>query len=167
MLDIETLGITPGSIVLEIAAASFKPDGTIKFSIHHRIDILDSLAHGLTADPETCKWHQQRRTNIHTPEPAAVTLWHAMSSLRMFIDLEKPTTIWAWGMDFERAHLQHLAHLIAQPLPWPYYKSADARTVWNLAFPGKKPERRPHTALEDVHAQIADLTAARTHLILQ
>jgi len=164
MLDIETLGITPGSIVLEIAAATFDPTGIVLHEFHHRIDVLDSLASGLTADVDTCKWHQARRTDIHAPEPRPVTLWHAMSALRMFIDMHRPFNVWAWGMDFERAHLEHLSKLIAQPLPWPYFKSADARTVWNLAFPGEKPQRRRHTALADVRDQIRDLTDARDHL---
>jgi hypothetical protein len=164
MLDIETLGIAPGSIVLEIAAATFDTEGNIHAEFTRHIDILDSLANGLTADPDTCKWHIQRRTNIHYINASVFSLWHVMSSLRMFIDHHRPFNIWAWGMDFERAHLQHLATLIGQPLPWPYYKSADARTVWNVAYTGKKPERRPHTALEDVRAQIRDLTQARHHL---
>jgi hypothetical protein len=50
------------------------------------------------------------------------------------------------------------------PLPWEFWKSRDARTAWDMAFPGQKHAPRPHRALADCHATLADLTAALRRL---
>jgi hypothetical protein len=161
MIDIETLGIRPGSIITEIAAAAFTIDGDIIEEIDYRIDILDSLELGLVSDADTIRWHRSRGTAVRGgPNTGTVSNWTAYSCLRMFLDAHRPTTVWAWGMDFERAHLEALGEHLIQGLPWAYQKSRDARTAWNLVFPGMRPTHKPHTALEDVRIQVRDLCKA-------
>lgn len=165
MLDIETLGTTPGSAILEIAAATFHPiDGTIVREFETRISLLDSIAQGFSVDPDTAAWHLRRLSAI---DPYGPSVWQALCRLRLWLDEAGPIPIWAWGMDFERAMLQAAYHRIHAPLPWKYHHGNDARTVWNLAFPGKHRPARDHNALADVRDQIRDLTQARNHLLIQ
>lgn len=163
MIDIETLGTRPGSVITEIAAAAFIPDtGEIVQIFQTEISTLDALAQGLTTDADTSAWHHRRGTNLNWTAP---TLWSALCRLSLFIGQYPKARVWAWGMDFERPMLEAAYHLIHAPLPWDYYRSADARTAWALAYPGIKHPHRMHDALSDVRAQIRDLTQARNHLL--
>lgn len=164
MIDIETLGTTPGSAILEIAAAAFYPCGTIAREFETRISLLDSIAQGFTVDPSTAAWHLRRLSAV---APYGPTVWQSLCRLRLWLDDIGPRPIWAWGMDFERTMLEAAYHRIHSPLPWKYHHGNDARTVWNLAFPGKHRPPRDHNALADVRDQIRDLTQARQSLLLQ
>lgn len=157
MIDIETLGIKPGSAILEISAATFTlGEGGPLDWFGVEIDLLSSLACGLVTDRETAAWHLKQNTVAHLRgrplRESAIRLagWLA----------ERGCVVWAWGMDFERAMLEAAFAAVGLGLPWDFYHGRDARTIWDLAFPGVKHPPRKHTAREDVGDQIRDLNAA-------
>jgi oligoribonuclease (3'-5' exoribonuclease) len=161
LFDLETTGLTPGSAILEIAAATFDINtGTIHETFHTHIDLFDSAACGLTICPDTAKFHHL----LSTPLPKGPTLWAALSSFSLWVKDQNAPAVWAWGADFDRPILSHALHLIHATLPWQYWETRDARTVWALAFPGQKHPKRTHQALPDVLASIHDLTRAYNHL---
>ena len=55
MLDLETLGTTPGCVVLSIGAVEFDLDG-IKSEFRAHIDVDSSTALGLKVDARTVMW---------------------------------------------------------------------------------------------------------------
>jgi hypothetical protein len=162
MVDIETGGLAYGSAILEIAAAEFNPaTGEILRSWSTHIDPLDSARHGLTHDQETAAFH---RKNGYSLRPG-IDLFRALNTLDTFLHLHREDiTVWAWGLDFETLHFKAATAAINHPMPWKYWEGRCARTAWQLAFPGIKPPRRPHTAAEDVALQIADLCGALSRL---
>lgn len=160
MIDIETLGVTPGSAILEIAAATFTfedAEGWEWFLVE--IDLLSSLAAGLTADGETAAFHLKNGFAGHLRGQA---LGRAMIALTAWMNERAATLdrVWAWGMDFERTMIETACAAVEMELPWKFSRGADARTVWNLAFPGKKHAPRKHRAKDDVIDQIIDLRTA-------
>ena len=58
MIDIETLGTTPGCVVTSIGACTFSPtDGTAGLqTFYDRIDISDAVGAGLVIEPDTVIW---------------------------------------------------------------------------------------------------------------
>lgn len=165
MIDIETGGLAYGSAILEIAAAEFDPQtGEILRAWQSEIDLSDCQKHGLSVDAETLTFHLVRGTQF----AGKSTLWRALNELDVFLHLhtEKDLEVWAWGADFECLHLKAVTAALGMPFPWPYYRTRDARTVWELAFPGIKHPSRPHRASLDVAAQVRDLSKALSHILL-
>ena len=165
MIDIETLGVTAGAAILEIAAATFRfedaSDGWDWF--HVEIDLLRSLAAGMTVDAGTAAW--LLKTGF-AGNLRGRPLGNAIAALQVWLG-ERATdgvTVWAWGMDFERKMIEGACLAVKMEFPWSYFRSADARTVWNMAFPGKRHGPRKHRAKEDVMDQIIDLRAAFSNL---
>jgi hypothetical protein len=160
MLDIETAGIDAGAAILQIACAEFdRTNGAILRKWETNVDALDSAANGMAiACPETARFHLR---NGYDATLRGSTLWRALNALDTFLHLHSETVeVWAWGLDFETAHLKAACAATRFPMPWMYYEGRCARTAWYLAFPGQKPPKRPHIASLDVTAQVADLCQA-------
>jgi hypothetical protein len=163
MVDIETLGTTPGAAVLEIAAATFSFDGEKDDKLFTvEIDLLSSLAAGLTVEKETAAWHLSKDYPGHL---RGKPLRAALIELSAWLGAHAPAaSVWAWGMDFERSMLEAAFAAVGLPLPWPYYRGLDARTVWASAYPNEKHGPRKHRAADDVTDQIIDLREAMATL---
>jgi hypothetical protein len=164
MIDIETLGLTPGAAILEIAAATFTfedAEGWEWFNVE--IDLLSSLAAGMTVDAETAAFHLKNGFAGHL---RGQPLGRAMVGLHAWMNERAGALdrVWAWGMDFERTMIEAACAAVEMELPWKFYQGADARTVWDLVFPGKKHAARKHRAKDDVIDQIIDLRTAVSQL---
>lgn len=59
MLDLETLGTTPGSAIIAIGAVKFGAS-EIHSEFYQRVDIKSCVAAGLTMDPDTVMWWLQQ-----------------------------------------------------------------------------------------------------------
>ena len=172
LLDTETLGLSPTSIITEIAAIAFTigEDGTPFITDHLdlRPDFWEQLTAGRTFDADTIAFHRNLGTlpNIQSPiiNNQSMACIEAITSLTAFIREHNPRHIWIQGTDFDRPLLENFCDAHNQPLPWKYSISRDARTAYALANPGQYPAKRPHKALEDCQATLADLTAALTKL---
>jgi hypothetical protein len=93
------------------------------------------------------------------------TLWRALNQLDMFLHLSQESIeVWAWGLDFETAHLKAATAAAGCVMPWRYTEGRCARTAWKLAFPIDNPPARPNRAELDVAAQVRDLTRALANL---
>ncbi len=159
MVDIETVGVRPGSAILELAAAEFVPDtGEILREWSAAIDLLDSAAAGMTIDPETARWHLR---HAYAGTLRGEPLFRVLNALDVFLHITtEEITVWAWGIDFERSMIEAACEAARLPLPWKYWQSRCARTVWDMAFPKTRRSAPAHRAAEDVRAQISDLAAA-------
>lgn len=166
MVDIETAGLSYGSAIIQIAAAEFDPaTGTILREWSTPVSLVDCNRHSLGTDPDTLSFHKRHGTSFDQ----GIDLWRALNTLYVFLHLHSDDEIevWAWGLDFETLHLKAASEAVGfTEMPWKYWQGRDARTVWNLAFPGEKPAKRPHDAAQDVRQQVADLSKALTHLLV-
>lgn len=162
MIDLETLGRTPGSVFHEVAAIAFDPVTMNARDFHLVIDIESAKAAGLHTDQETVKFWEDRggpRQDQAEPLDKSLTL------LKAFFDYVEPVRIWSWGSDFDLPILKAGFKACGLPFPFPYWTTRDARTVWDVAFPGVIHERdEDHNALEDCRVQIYQLQKALVHL---
>ena len=161
MVDIETMGLLPGSALLEIAAAEFDPTtGAVLREWTERIDLLDSISRGFTVDPETAGFHLR---NKYPGDLRGRPVWRVLTALDAFLHKNSEVvTVWAWGKDFEAKHFEHVLVAMDFPPLWDFRLLHCARDEWVRAYGGDfKPAKRTHQALLDVRAQIADLIRAR------
>lgn len=163
LLDCETLALGPGAVITEFAAIAFcRNTLAMQDYILLKIDPYAQLAAGREVDPGTIAFHARNRS-LPT-DGARETPFYAAASLQRFICLYQPRRVWIQGTDFDRPLLENFFRQLGQPLPWDYGISRDARTTWDLAFPDVRHPKRPHNALDDCLATLADLKAAITKL---
>lgn len=156
MIDLETFGTKPGSVIVSIGAVKFDRS-EIYSEFYQVIDPADCQRYGLTLDADTVKWwltkDEAARSAIASKgEPleqvlCALTQW-------MGNDCE----VWGNGASFDNALLAAAYKQTGIPLPWKYWNDRCYRTMKDV-FPGVKMERTGthHNALDDARSQARHL----------
>lgn len=153
-LDLETLDTRSTAIVTEACFVAFDEEtGEMMGTLELVPDFWDQLASGRTWSKETLAFHGNRGS---LPEGRGEDGEKCRVVIEDFFREHAPERVWMWGADFDRPVLEDMLG----GLPWDFWKTRCARTVWDVMFPGRKHSPRPHRALEDVMASIADLREA-------
>lgn len=178
ILDIETLGTKPGSVITEIGAFFFKinREGTgyhkISSDFHLDISILSCLEHHLQLDSDTILFRE--KTGNLPPWDRGVTLTSALTHFNQWITgevrehriEERKIAAVSWGLDFDLPLLRcaALSAHIGLYEPWHYANQICARSVWKQAFGSEKAPPRTHRALQDCEDEARDFCKATTYL---
>ena len=161
ILDIETLSRRPNAIITEIGVIAFiREDFTQYGGQCIRPGFYPQIEAGRHLCAETLRFHRKNGTL-----PMQVTDEDPKTSIRLLADFVReynPVHIWIQGPDFDRPILESFHQQFGSELPWDYWRIRDARTAWNLAFPGVKHDNRPHSALGDCTATLHDLAKSLT-----
>lgn len=169
MIDIETLGTAPDTVILTVAAQAFDPMGTgyYESSYYARVD-FESQANRSIEDGTLSWWANQNSAakDEAFAEDGRIALSDVLDELGKLI--WQSSVIWANGPTFDMTILENAYKSHNKPLPWQYYKVRDARTVFNLkpeltvinskikvVEPGSPTHRQAtHHALDDCRRQI-------------
>ena len=166
MIDIETMGTSPGCVILSIGAVEFD-DTKIVGEFHVHIDIEDAVKRGGHLDPRTVLWwlEQSKEAQNAILEAKSKFLEVALLELEAAFDWEGKE-VWCNGAGFDFPILKAAHDMVGRKLPWAYYNEMDYRTLKNLA--GKdlfeSVRVRPtlaHDGLEDARAQALTCMALR------
>ncbi len=164
ILDIETLATSPQSIITEIAIIIFdRATHTVIDHLEIFPDFFEQLAAGRAFDPDTLSFHR-KNGNLPNGKDNQTPCLHAIVKMQEMFTEHQPKHVWIQGTDFDRPIIEDFCKAHNQPLPWRFSKSRDARTTYDLAFPGQSHPKRPHRALEDCQATLADLIQSLTKL---
>jgi DNA polymerase III epsilon subunit-like protein len=171
MIDLETLGTKPGSVILSIGAVEFD-ENNLGNVFHMGIDIKDSVRKGLTVDADTATWWmaqtkeaQQAVLNITAN---ATTLAHVLTKFAEMFDPWKDRRLWCNGAAFDIPILTAAYARADIPRPWNYSNEMDMRTIRGLVGRdvwktlGEKPTVA-HDGLADAIAQARSLQAVCRH----
>jgi len=166
MVDLETLGTRPGSVILSIGACFFDPlfnePGPTFYQV---IDVASSCVAGLRGDNETIKWWLKQGDDAQEAyhqaffgegEPLVKTLeafaaW--LTSMSSMHDGTKRVKVWGNGAAFDNALLAAAYHAAGLTPPWKFWNDRCFRTLKSLGadlgvkeppFTGTK-----HHALDD------------------
>ena len=159
ILDLETLSTRPNAVITEIGVLIFNRND---FSIVDELLIIPGFWLQILVDrhlcPNTIRFHLRNGTlptsgGENDPEESA-------RSLADFLKCFNPHRVWIQGPDFDRPIIEDFCRQYGVAFPWDFWRTRDTRTVWDLAFPGRKHAPRPHTALADCHATLQDLRDA-------
>jgi hypothetical protein len=164
MLDIETLGTTPGSALRSIGAVSFALTGEINAQFYVNIDRQSCLDAGLTVDPATEKWWSEqskeaRDAFLVDPQP----LKHALREFDKWFRYQGASIVWAQGANFDPVLLEAAYARFDAKVPWRFYNVRDTRTVYDVFnFDTRDLQRKRihHNALDDTIHQVALVAAA-------
>lgn len=165
MVDLETLGTKPGSVIASIGACTFDASGVVD-KFYCLVDIQDAQKQGLRIDAATVQWWLQQddraRLEIASAQNAPVgdaySLDAAVMSFENWLDDANGTTLWGNGASFDNALLREAFEVAGYEPPWKFWQDMCYRTVKNLR-PDIKIKRSGthHNALHDAVSQAEHL----------
>lgn len=182
MIDIETLGVRPTSLILSIGVCWFDPtkqqsfDELLRKSIHMVIqqpEVYDAMlsnefsfaSQNFTIDESTVDWWKRDQSEGILE----------LSKTKFFIPLRKSlidlracmggeTRVWANSPSFDLAILKHAFEVCDEPISWKFYQERDLRTLLDIKKVDKRefkeenfiPHRADHdAAFQAMVAQVA------------
>lgn len=168
MVDIETLGSVPGSVILSIGAVEFTcpeldsstPTAFVEKPFFRSIEIFSSLMEGFTIDPKTVEWWKEQSSAAQDdaqPSKGRVSVQVALHDFYGYLKPAKNSEacVWAKGPDFDLTILLAAYRITGwDNPPWSFRNARDVRTIYWLAGGGKEPPPRvEHSALNDATSQ--------------
>jgi len=164
MVDLETLGNSPGAAILSIGAVAFDPEtGEMDDDGFYTVVNTNScVCAGLRFDQGTLDWWREqsdeaRQVLKEAMSPKAPTLKNALIAFNGYLYARgKDVRVWGNGSDFDNALLA-VAYRAADVTPgWKFWNSRCFRTLKNLS-PGTTVQRLGtyHNALDDARTQAA------------
>lgn len=159
MLDLETMGTRPGSVIVSVGAIEFDPQSArLGRTFYQTCSIASAVDVGLAMDPQTVTWWLQQN------DDARGELIKAKGDLKSVLIAFKQwlgnadVRLWGNGSDFDNALLAEAYRIIGEPIPWKFWNNRCYRTMKSL-FPNVKLEREGthHNALDDAIYQAKHL----------
>lgn len=171
MIDTETLGRTPGSVVRSVAAVEFDPQtGETGRQKVWKIDLADSIRYGFKVEASTLKWwmmqsDEARREFVEGAETPLEDFFEEFMEFLADTHEERDFTLWCLQLDFDVAMLRsmyswynlNVYRCDEEVLPWNFRKVRDVRPYMDALdseglLPPKVADR--HTPMADCLAQI-------------
>ncbi|MDP2214750.1 3'-5' exonuclease [Phenylobacterium sp.] len=162
MVDLETMGTTPGSAIVSIGACAFDPvSGEIGELFYVAVDRASNRKFGLKEDLATVAWwmRQSPEARAVLDDPSAWDLDHSLDLFALFWRDVGAREFWAHGPGFDEALLAAayraggVARHRGRP-PWQFWNARCTRTIYAAA--GIAPNRAKgvhHNALDDAVSQ--------------
>ena len=158
MIDIETLGTRPGSVIVSIGACSFDPadiESVGKHEFYVNIDSDDSKSLGLTTDQDTLNWWaKQDPATMELLKDNKQQLVDALNQFSQWWAMSGCKYPWSHGATFDLVLLEAAYALAGLKCPFKYFNAHDTRTVyhWARVSPDRKVGTH-HYALDDAKNQ--------------
>lgn len=156
MIDLETLGTSPGSIILSIGAVSFCPmRQEIRDEFYVNVCRENSQACGMTIDQSTVDWwSRQSQEAIAALLVDPVHPSDAAQKFREFWSISNGEFVWSHGATFDIPLMEAMFRITCMPVPWKFWNARDTRTIFDISR--CNPDRTKgthHNALDDARNQ--------------
>lgn len=163
MVDIETLGLEPGSVILSIGATTFDTPNATRNMFYECISVASCEAEGFVKDKHVMDWWKEQNQDLYKDVISGTThISKALSDFSNYLhDLKADVVIWGNGADFDISHLKRAFDICG--LIWPvHYRNVRCyrtlRNIFPYVIPIGEESLRKHHALDDavfqaVHAE--------------
>lgn len=163
MIDLETLGTQPGSVVMSVGAVASNDAVYLQ-----PVSIKDQLYAGLTVDPSTLAWwKQQSREAWEVSSSGRAALSESLADFANWLmDLRRGSEnsatgeklrLWGDSASFDLTLLTCVYRAANVPVPWNYREECCYRTLRNVLSSEKPAAKLQHDALSDARAQMEHL----------
>ena len=151
MVDIETLGLEPGSAILSIGAVKFTENG-LGDELYAEISLTSCQEAGLDIDAETLEWWLSQDSTVSNILTGGAQLEDTLDSFSNWFP--DGAEVWANSPAFDCEHLEAAFEAVGMTEPWEYYDERDVRTLQSLTCAASL-ERNgdEHNALDDAKYQ--------------
>ena len=155
MVDLETMAVSPRSVVLTLGAVQFNPfTDEIYKELYMRIDLDDQDKLGREIDQNTLDWWAKQDPAVMEEAFSAdnrVKLVDAIDQFHKFAwGCDK---IWSHGAVFDIIIIEDIYRQLNKPIPWEFWRCRDTRTLFDLADPEMPKSVEQHNALFDAVRQ--------------
>ena len=159
MIDLETLGVEPDSVIMTLGAIKFNPftDDEPHTRLYLKCDVEEqSEKLNRTIDDNTLAWWSRQPKDI---QEEAFGDHNRVAMDKLSKQLNKWCNgldyIWCQGPTFDFVILQDLYKNIGKPVPWNYWQIRDSRTLFSMMDqdPRKEIQEELHNALADCYYQ--------------
>lgn len=161
MLDLETLGVLPNSVVLSLGAVEFDPHRLNKPTkwLYLAFDADSQIASGRSIDPDTLAWWEKQDPQVIEDAMSSegrVPVKQALLELTQFVF--HANDIWCQGPVFDIAMLEDLYRQYELHIPWRFWQIRDSRTLFKFLNHDPRKSLRGttashHNALDDAAIQ--------------
>ena len=130
MLDIETLGLEPMSVITQIAAVPFDfKDNSLNFGIDFNINLNNCLNNGAVINGDTLLWTIKNNLQSLENQEQRFTIPEALIRFQRYIKDINPECIWAKSPQFDCSMLEIWYKRCELAIPWKYNQLRDVRTI--------------------------------------
>lgn len=175
MLDLETLGTKPGSVIISMAAMAFDFETRkIGRTFERRIDVTASIKKGFKIDGDTLKWWLSQRPEIMAKQFEMPNQPHnVLEDFRSYlldesleVEGNENTIMWANSPSFDCSLLRTYYEQYNMATPWMFYSERDVRTIKQFEHSPwlKKDSSQAHDPLYDCKFQIEVLFKCYNHI---
>jgi hypothetical protein len=132
MLDLETLGTSPSSVILSIGAVVFD----LQSGAINRVDgfyrRIDWDTDGRTVDADTIRWWMKQSDAARQEVTrSGTTLYDALILLSGWFPAGG--TVWSNGATFDVVIMEHAFNQMKVHIPWKFWDIRDVRTIKDLS----------------------------------
>lgn len=158
MLDLETFGTAPGSVIRSIGACVFDPNGQgVGATFYRNISHQSCLDAWLKVDPNTEAWWRKQSPEAQAsllvdPKPLA----EVAVEFREWWFQNKGVEVWAQGSNFDPALWEEASKRVGVKTCWQFWNTRDTRTAYFMGGVSDKKVTRAgtyHNALDDAKHQ--------------
>lgn len=163
MVDLETQGIRPTSIILSLGAVVFDPaTGKTGAEFYRNVEVASCEAIGLTRDKSTMDWWLEQSAEARAAlEPDQKPVTDVIRDFTAWWKEASGTHPWSHGATFDVAILENIYQQLGLNAPWDFWNVRCCRTI--LACANRKIYRPKdsvhHNALDDAKAQAVAIAA--------
>lgn len=161
MVDIETLGTSPFSIILSIGVVAFDvKTGEIGNQFYRTIDVASSKEVGLTLDQSTVDWWANQDKSVRDMlTKDTIPVGHALEDLTNWLNMQVGEQgdkfMWGNSARFDLGLLENAYSKCMLPYPWNFYNERCCRTIVSLNPKVKeemgKPKGAHHPIVDCLH----------------
>jgi len=162
MIDLETLSVTPDSVILTLAAVKFNPHNNIGIveNLYHKLNVDEQIANGREINEDTLAWWGSQPQEVQDDamsEDDRISVQDSLTKLTKF--LVGVNDIWCQGPVFDIVILENIYRSYKMHFPWSYWQIRDSRTLFKFLDYDPRAELREingkahHNALDDAIIQ--------------
>lgn len=155
MVDLETMAVSPRTVVLTLGAVQFNPfTDEIYDDLYFKIDLDDQDKLGREIDDNTLAWWAKQDPKIMEEafsSDGRISVEDAVDAFHKFAwGCDK---FWSHGSMFDLVILEDLYKQVKRTPPWQYWQCRDTRTLFDIGFEPDMPQAEKHNALADAVRQ--------------
>lgn len=168
MIDTETLGLTPGSVVRTVSLVEFEPmTGKTGRRQTWTINLQDSIKAGFGIEAGSLKWwmmksEEARKAFVATPEEETSLVSFVGEFVEWFKQYNGKVVLWNLQVDFDTAlispylayYYMHIMRNDSYELPWNRKLRVDVRPFMEIYRALHTDIKTPHTSIDDCMIQI-------------
>lgn len=155
MVDLETLAVSPQSVILTLGAVHFNPyESGYTDSIYFRLNLDDQDNLGREIDPNTLDWWAKQDNKIMEEAFSSdnrISVAEAIDKFHKFA--WGCSAFWSHGSAFDLVILEDLYKQLGKSTPWNFWQLRDTRTIFDLGVDPEMPKNSKHNALQDAIRQ--------------